>query len=104
MNRPPMRIGSVAHKLLRAFAYKGGMPGFTIGELIVAAELHPGTAAHQRLTLDLEAKGWKILRRVEKCVTYYWMAPKERERATAFLRDLAAQKRAKEFKALKETA
>jgi hypothetical protein len=100
-----MQIGSVAHKLLRLFAYRGGMPGYRIGDLITAGGLQVGTAVHQRLTLDLEHRGeWRITRRVEKGIVFYWMDPRERQRAKAFLRDLAAQHRAKEFSALKETA
>lgn len=92
--RPPFIVGSVAFKLLHLFATKGTMPGFTVGDLIIALGEHPGRAIYQRMNLDLKQRGWKILHyKDDEDLHRYWMHSRERERAKRFLAGLVAQQK-----------
>jgi hypothetical protein len=83
-----MLYDSTAYKILRHFANNPGLHrAVTIGDLVIAINVHPGTAVHQRLTLDVEGPGktrWKI-NRTPDSPPRYWMTVAEAKRAQKYL-------------------
>jgi len=80
----PERL-SVARRILTVLADEGGLPGRTLGEIEVLADLHRGTASHQRIT-ELRSYGWSIVmtKNADGLHRYHVLA-RERERMKRYL-------------------
>jgi hypothetical protein len=85
-----MLYDSVPYKILRHFAHNPGLNrGVSIGDLIIAINVKPGTAVHQRMTIDVIAKDangvptWDIRKTPDNL---YWMTVAEARRAMPYLK------------------
>jgi hypothetical protein len=79
-----MLYDSVPYKILRHFAHNPGLNrGVSIGDLIIAINVNPGTAVHQRMTIDVIGKGWDIRKTPDHT---YWMTVAEARRAIPYLK------------------
>lgn len=68
----------IGKRIVRFLAEHGAFPGFTLGDICEALRLHPGTAAHQRIT-EARRKGFDIRCHKDGDHWRYWLPYKQRQ-------------------------